>query len=83
MSYLTRANAFIVAAKLAVPILTALILLLSDFLYSEFCGYRFCSGGIKGILTDLPMAGVIFSFIGYSPVIQLAGEAKNPQRSIP
>ena len=38
---------------------------------------------MHGILSALPAAGVIFSFIGYSPAIQLAGEAKNPQRAIP
>ena len=39
--------------------------------------------GMHGILHALPTAGIIFSFIGYSPAIQLAAEAKNPQRAIP
>ncbi|ACJ18936.1 APC family permease [Coxiella burnetii] len=81
--YLTKTNAIIVGAKLAVPIFTAIVLLFFDFHATNFSSHGFATQGIKGILTALPAAGVIFSFIGYSPVIQLAGEAKNPQRSIP
>ncbi|WP_323808254.1 hypothetical protein [Coxiella endosymbiont of Ornithodoros maritimus] len=54
-----------------------------DFHTTNFSSHGFATQGIKGILTALPSGGVIFSFIGYSTVIQLAGEAKNPQRSIP
>ena len=39
--------------------------------------------GVKGMLEALPTAGIIFSFIGYSPAIQLAAEARNPQRAVP
>ena len=35
------------------------------------------------MLSALPTAGVIFSFLGYGAAIQLAGEAKNPQRAVP
>ena len=38
---------------------------------------------IKDILIALPTAGIVFSFIGYNTAIQMAGEAKDPQRSLP
>ncbi|NGX52538.1 MAG: Aspartate-proton symporter [Candidatus Anoxychlamydiales bacterium] len=39
--------------------------------------------GIKNIFSALPIAGVIYSFIGYNPAIQLAGEVKNPKKALP
>ena len=53
------------------------------FHFNNFYSQGFAPAGFKGILTSLPTAGIIFSFIGYSPAIQLAGEAKNPQKAIP
>ncbi len=44
-------------------------------------GYPFTATGWQGVFAALPLGGVIFSFIGYSTAIQLAGEARNPQRS--
>jgi amino acid transporter len=39
--------------------------------------------GIKSILAALPVAGVIYSFIGYNPAVQLAAEVKDPKKSLP
>jgi amino acid transporter len=39
--------------------------------------------GLKSIFAALPLAGVIYSFIGFNPAVQLAAEAKNPARAIP
>ena len=80
---LARANSFIVILKLLVPIATAIIISHSSFHIENFTSHGFLPSGFKGVLAALPSAGVIFSFIGYSPAIQLAGEAKNPQKSIP
>ena len=81
--FLSKANTTLVVFKLMVPVLTLTILFSMDFHTSNFTTQHFAPMGIKGILAALPTAGVIFSFIGYSPAIQLAGEAKTPQRSIP
>jgi len=80
---LANANNLIVALKLFVPILTLGILLCMDFHPENFGAIGFAPMGLKGILAALPSAGVIFSFIGYNPAIQLAAEAKNPQRDVP
>jgi len=81
--FLSKANNIVVIFKLMVPILTLIILFNVDFHPSNLTSHGFAPMGIKGILSALPTAGVIFSFIGYSPAIQLAGEAKTPQRSVP
>lgn len=80
---LAKTNSAVVILKLIVPVATLMILFSYSFHMSNFTAHGFAPVGLQGILAALPAAGVIFSFIGYSPAIQLAGEAKNPQRSIP
>ncbi len=82
--FFSKSSTIIVCVKLGVPILTLVTLFCIDFHGSNFTQQGgFAPFGLKGIITALPLGGVIFSFIGYSPAIQLAGEAKNPQRAIP
>ena len=84
VKYFAKSNSIIVMWKIAIPIITILLLLHYHFNIANFTDAGgFSPYGLKGILSALPTAGVIFSFIGYSPAIQLAGEAKNPQRAIP
>lgn len=80
---LSKTNNFVVALKLFFPLATLIVLLSLDFHAHNFVSHGFAPMGFKGILAALPSAGVIFAFIGYAPAIQLAGEAKNPQRAIP
>lgn len=81
--FLSKANSAVVIFKVAIPVLTMIVLFSVDFHPGNFTSHGFAPMGIKGILAALPTGGVIFSFIGYSPAIQLAGEAKTPQRSVP
>ncbi len=81
--FVTKANSSIVAFKITVPIFTALVLIYLHPRFSNLTQTPFAPYGLKGILEALPAAGVIFSFIGYSPAILLAGESKNPQKTIP
>lgn len=79
----TKTNSSIVLLKLTVPIFTAIALMAAGSQPDNFSMQGFAPYGLKGILAALPAAGVIFSFIGYSPAIMLAGESKNPQKNIP
>lgn len=84
--FFSRSNSIITAIKLIVPIMTVIILLCMNFdshnFHDEASG-GFAPFGWHGILAALPLGGVIYSFIGSNTVLQLAGETKNPQRSIP
>jgi amino acid transporter len=40
-------------------------------------------GGIKGLTSALPAAGIIFAYSGFEQADQLAGEIKNPGRNLP
>ncbi len=84
VKYLSKSNIGIVLWKLIIPVITIIYLVHAHFDWNNFHGQGgFAPYGFKGILQALPSAGIIFSFIGYSPAIQLAGEAESPQRAIP
>ncbi|MDF1796388.1 MAG: APC family permease [Coxiellaceae bacterium] len=79
-----KSNSVIVSWKLLIPIITCIALAAHHFDSSNFTQHGgFIPLGWHGVLQALPTAGVIFSFIGYSPAIQLAGEARNPARAVP
>jgi amino acid transporter len=84
--FFSRSNNFITMIKLIVPILTVIVLITIQFHSSNFHSETtggFSPFGWHGIFAALPLGGVIYSFIGSNTVLQLAGESKNPQRSIP
>jgi amino acid transporter len=84
--FFSRSNSIITAIKLIVPIATVFLLIGTHFHSANFHNTLqggFAPYGWHGILAALPLGGVIYSFIGSNTVLQLAGETKNPQRSIP
>lgn len=83
IKWISRMNTTIVTFKIAVPLLTIIVLFITDFNVGNFTVQGFAPYGLKGIFTALPAAGVIFSFLGYNAAVQLAGEAKNPKKMIP
>lgn len=80
---LTKANTAITLIKIVVPVLTIVTIFFTDFRPHNFVMAGFAIGGLKAILSAIPSAGIIFSYIGYNYAIMLAGEAKNPHRSLP
>ena len=83
VKFLLKSNAFLVGFKLFIPIVTILLLLCVDFHPSNFVAQGFATEGFKGILSSLPAAGIVFSFIGFTSAVQLAGETRDPQKAIP
>lgn len=84
--FFSRSNTVITIIKLIVPIATLCVLIFMDFHASNFTSATsggFMPDGWHGILAALPLGGVIYSFIGSNTVLQLAGETKRPQFSIP
>ncbi|MCL1501292.1 amino acid transporter [Xanthomonas nasturtii] len=81
-----RSNTLITVFKLVVPAATGVALIASGFHTENF------SVGIHGdahvldlaaVLTAVATAGIVFSFNGFQSPVNLAGEARNPGRSIP
>jgi amino acid transporter len=81
-----HSNSAITVFKLIVPALTAIALIVSGFHPGNF------DVGIDGgahvtdfaaVLTAVATAGIVFSFNGFQSPVNLAGEARNPGKSIP
>lgn len=83
--FFSRSNNVITAIKLIVPTLTVILLISMKFHMKNFTAATggFVPFGWHGVFAALPLGGVIYSFIGSNTVLQLAGETKNPQLSIP
>ena len=70
--------------KVAIPLLTILVLALFNFHGSNFTAANgFNPNGVHGILLAVATSGIIFSYLGFEQADQLAGEAKNPKKDIP
>jgi amino acid transporter len=81
---LATTNSAITWWKVAVPLATVLIVAIHGLHGSNFhAADGFNPYGIKGVLVAIPIAGIVFSYLGFEQADQLAGESKNPNRDIP
>ena len=70
--------------KVAIPLLTILVLALTNFHVSNLhAADGFSPDGLKGILAAVSTGGIIFSYLGFEQADQLAGESRNPRRDVP
>jgi len=81
-----HSNTAITVFKLIVPALTGIALIASGFHPGNF-GVGLHGGShvidFAAVLTAVATAGIVFSFNGFQSPVNLAGEARNPGRSIP
>ncbi|RQU90595.1 APC family permease [Burkholderia cepacia] len=81
-----KTNTAITVFKFLVPGATILGLTWSGFHQDNFAlgvGGQFAPYGWSAILTAVATSGIVFSFNGFQSPVSLAGEARNPSRSIP
>ncbi|HXS73052.1 MAG TPA: APC family permease [Rhodanobacteraceae bacterium] len=81
-----KTNTAITLYKLVVPALTAIALMATSFHPENF--HIGAHGGvhaisISAVLTAVAISGIVFSFNGFQSPVNLAGEARNPGRSVP
>ncbi|MFM0562190.1 APC family permease [Paraburkholderia sediminicola] len=77
-----RANNVISVFKFAVPALIV-VMLLFHFKAANFHAAGFAPSGMSGVETAVSSGGVIFAFLGLTPIVSVASEVRNPQRTIP
>jgi amino acid transporter len=79
---LSDSNSAMVIWKTAVPAITIVVLIALTFHVHNFtAGGGFAPFGAHGIFAALP-AGVVFALQGFEQAVQMAGEAKNPERDL-
>ncbi len=81
--WLSDTNTITVVWKIAVPVLTVIVLLSVVHNFGNFtAGGGFAPYGAHGIFAALPL-GIVFALQGFEQAAQLGGEARNPQRDLP
>ncbi|HEY3713112.1 MAG TPA: APC family permease [Jatrophihabitantaceae bacterium] len=79
---LSESNTLMVLWKAAVPVLAIVVIMSLSFHPSNFtAGGGFAPHGVHGIFAALPL-GVVFALQGFEQAVQMAGEAKDPQRHL-
>ncbi len=82
----TRANTAITIFKFLIPGVTIAGLMLTGFHvenFGEATTQSFAPYGWSAVLTAVATSGIVFAFNGFQSPINLAGEARNPARSVP
>jgi amino acid transporter len=80
--FMSESNTLVVLWKTAVPLLAIITVASLSFHLGNFhAGGGFMPYGAHGIFAALPV-GVVFALQGFEQAVQLAGEAKNPQKDL-
>lgn len=78
-----RFNAAVVWWKLAVPLLTVVLLIVVGHHFGNLTRLGFAPQGTKGILAAVSTSGIVFSYLGFRQAVELAGETADPRRNLP
>ncbi len=81
--WLARANTAITAWKLVIPVVASIALIIVGFNSANFTAFGFAPMGADGVFAAVSAGGVMFSLFGFRTAIDMAGEAENPQVSVP
>lgn len=81
--FFSRINTGLTWIKIIVPVIIIATFMLTKFETSNFTVQEFSPYGITGILAGVSTGGVIFAFVGFRHAIDLAGETRNPHKTIP
>jgi amino acid transporter len=82
MKTFSKVNSGITWWKVAIPVLT-IIVLLFKFHGGNFSNHGFNPYGWKALFAAIPSAGIVFAYLGFEQADQLAAEIKNPQKNLP
>jgi amino acid transporter len=83
VKWLANTNSAATWWKVAVPVLTIVVLGIKEFHGSNFSSQGFAPFGARGVLSAISTSGVIFALLGFEQAIQWAGESTHPRRDIP
>ena len=80
--FMSESNGLVVVWKTLVPVLAIVVIAYLSFHPGNFtAGGSFMPFGFHGVFAALPL-GVVFALQGFEQAVQLAGEAKNPQKDM-
>src|SRR6266513_6281507 len=88
MRLFSKVNSAITWWKVAIPVLTIIILFFKFHPHNFSVTASTANGGFfhdgwKALFGAIPVAGIVFAYLGFEQADQLAGEIKNPRRNLP
>ncbi|CCB77733.1 MULTISPECIES: APC family permease [Streptomycetaceae] len=83
VKWLAHTNSAATWWKVAVPVLTIVVLAVTAFHGGNFAHQGFSPFGARGVLSAISTSGIIFALLGFEQADQLAGESRDPARDIP
>ncbi|WP_045737922.1 APC family permease [Xanthomonas sp. MUS 060] len=76
------ANNIVSVFKFLVPVLV-IVLLMAHFDARNLRVHGFAPFGAAGVETAISAGGIIFAYLGLTPIVSVASEVRDPQRNIP
>lgn len=77
-----KANNIISVFKFVVPVLV-IVVLLTYFHPANLSIHGLAPSGLSGVEAAVSAGGIIFAYLGLTPIVSVASEVRNPQRTIP
>ncbi len=77
-----KANNIVSVFKFVVPVLV-IVLLLAHFNTDNMHSHGFAPFGASGVEAAISAGGIIFAYLGLTPIVSVASEVREPQRTIP
>lgn len=81
-----KTNTTVTLLKAIMPTATVIVFLIAAHNWGNVTSPTtggFAPFGVAGVLKAVGLSGIIFAFLGFRQAVDLAGEAKNPQRDVP
>jgi amino acid transporter len=79
-----KVNTSLTWVKLVFPVVFVFVIVADRFDASNFTAHGgFAPLGLEGIFAAVASGGIAFAFIGFRHAIDMAGETRNPQKTIP
>ncbi len=83
MRWFRETNTVIVWWKIAIPLIVAFAFIVHGFNIHNFDVGGLFPSGAHGVLAAISTGGVVFALLGFEQAVELGGETKHPQRSVP
>jgi amino acid transporter len=77
-----KANNIISVFKFVVPVLV-IVMLLTHFHPANLSIHGLAPNGLSGVEAAVSAGGIIFAYLGLTPIVSVASEVRDPQRTIP
>ncbi len=87
-----KTNTTVTTIKFIMPTVTVLVFLFvaphwGNFTFHPSATSKIPGGfapyGVAGVLKAVALSGIVFAYLGFRQAVDLAGEARNPQRDVP